>query len=84
MNQKLKIVAAVIICFCLLVTIIPFSVYSVRGNISDFALPDDFEERLPEDAFENNSDVRIMSSNLLVHYDSWGRIGIIRLMTIYL
>lgn len=72
MNKKLKIVLSVVICFCLLVTVIPFSVYTARGNLKNTDLPQDFKKDLSADAFENDADVRIMSSNLLVHYESWG------------
>lgn len=72
MSKKWKAALSVIICFCLAVTIIPFSVYSVRGNLKNMDLPEGFEENLADYAFENHSDVRIMSSNLLVHYESWG------------
>lgn len=40
-------------------------------DMSNVILPNDFEERLLDDAFENTADVRIMSSNVLVDYD-WG------------
>lgn len=72
MKSKVKIALSVIICLCLIVTAVPFCVYSVRGNINSVELPQDFEEQLTADAFKNIADVRIMSSNLLVHYESWG------------
>ncbi len=72
MKKKLRIIFSVVICFCMLVTIIPYSVYSVRGRLNSKDLPEDFEQNISSQAFENTADVRIMSSNLLVHYKSWG------------
>lgn len=63
---------SIMICFCLLAAIVPVSVYSARGSLRNMDLPPDFRESLAADAFENTADVRIMSSNLLVHYESWG------------
>lgn len=53
-------------------TAVPLCVYCVRGSINNTELPQGFTELLTSDAFENSADVRIMSSNLLVHYESWG------------
>lgn len=72
MSKKMKLFLSVIICFCLIVTVVPLSVYTARGNLKNTALPSGFHESLAADAFENTADVRIMSSNLLVHYESWG------------
>jgi len=72
MNKKIKILLSVIICFCILLAVIPFSVYSVRGNLSRTDIPEDFEKNISADVFENTADIRVMSSNLLVHYESWG------------
>ncbi|MDE6469478.1 MAG: hypothetical protein K2L19_00465 [Eubacterium sp.] len=72
MKKKFKILLCVVVCFCILVTIIPYSVYSVRGRLNNGDLPENFEEEILADAFVNTADVRIMSSNLLVHYKSWG------------
>ncbi len=72
MKKKLKIIITVFICFCLLAAVIPFSVYSLRGKTDYSSLPSDFDENVSADVFDNTADVRIMSSNLLVHYDSWG------------
>lgn len=69
-NWKIVIIAAVV--FCILVTAVPLTVYAVRGNIKNIDLPQGFDEMLTEASFENDADVRIMSSNLLVHYESWG------------
>ena len=72
MNIKIKIFLSIIACLCLIAAVVPYSVYTARGNIGNISLPSDFESRLKSDAFENTADVRIMSSNLLVHYESWG------------
>lgn len=72
MKNKKKIILSVVGCFAVLVSCVPTAVYFMRGNYSSVNLPDGFEDELVSYAFENNADVRIMSSNLLVHYDSWG------------
>lgn len=72
MSKTLKIIIIAVVCFCLIVTIVPLSVFTARGSIKNVSLPDGFEEKMSADVFDNNADVRIMSSNLLVHYDSWG------------
>lgn len=72
MSKTLKTVIIAVVCFGLIVTIVPLSVFSARGNLKKVSLPDGFEEKLSTDVFDNTADVRIMSSNLLVHYESWG------------
>lgn len=72
MNKCFKIILSEIAAVCLLVAIVPTSVYLVRGNISNEKLPESFESELEKSYFQNNSDIRIMSSNLLVGYKSWG------------
>lgn len=72
MSKALKITLIVVLCFCLLATVIPLSVFSARGNLKNVSLPDGFEDNLSSDVFDNTADVRVMSSNLLVHYESWG------------
>lgn len=72
MSKALKIIIIAVLCFCLLVTVVPLSVFSARGNLKKVSLPDGFEENLSADVFDNTADVRVMSSNLLVHYESWG------------
>jgi len=51
---------------------LPSSVYFARGCLKNMDLPERFEESVSADAFENTGDARIMSSNLLVHYNIWG------------
>ncbi|MGN0486864.1 MAG: hypothetical protein ACI4GB_06480 [Acutalibacteraceae bacterium] len=72
MKKSVKILLSVILCICLAIAVIPTAVYLIRGDLSSVSLPDGLEESLRETAFENRADVRIMSSNLLVHYESWG------------
>ena len=72
MSKCFKIVLSVIVIFCLLVAIVPTSVYLFRDSISKEKLPQDFESQSEQTCFKNNADVRIMSSNLLVGYESWG------------
>lgn len=72
MNKALKTVLSVLLCACALAAVVPTAVYGVRGNLAGISLPRDYERQLAENAFENSADVRIMSSNLLVHYESWG------------
>lgn len=71
-NKTLKVILCVLLVFCVAVVTVPTVVYSVRGNLNDVELPKDFESNLSNNLPENNSDIRIMSSNLLVHYESWG------------
>ncbi|MGN1417820.1 MAG: endonuclease/exonuclease/phosphatase family protein [Acutalibacteraceae bacterium] len=45
----------------------------VRGGIDRFPLPDGFSQGLAQiDSEKETNEVRIMTSNLLVHYKSWG------------
>ena len=72
MKKKTKIILSSAVAFVLLVTAVPTAIFFGRGNISSEALPDGFSQSLKADAFQKETDVRIMSSNLLVHYKSWG------------
>lgn len=67
-----KAVAAIILCAAVTLAAVPTAIFFIRGNNSGVQLPAGFEEELSAQAFENFADVRIMSSNLLVHYKSWG------------
>ena len=67
-----KAVAAIILCAAVTLAAVPTAIFFIRGNNSGVQLPAGFEEELSAQAFENSADVRIMSSNLLVHYKSWG------------
>lgn len=45
----------------------------IRGGIDKYSLPDGFDQGMQQvDAAKRNDEVRIMTSNLLVHYKSWG------------
>lgn len=72
MKKWMKVFVSIIVSLCVLIAVVPTVVYLSRGNLSNTELPQDFSEKICENAFENNADVRIMSSNLLVHYKSWG------------
>ncbi len=62
----------ILICLILLILVVFIIVFLVRGNIKNEKLPEGFDEKITKSAFEKTGDVRIMSSNLLVHYESWG------------
>lgn len=72
MNKKLKIALSVVLCICSLTVAVPTAVYLSRGSINSYELPKGFEEGISKEAFDNKADIRVMSSNLLVHYESWG------------
>lgn len=72
MKKPLKIILCVFAFICIILATVPTTVYLSRGDIRNIEIPNDFSQGLKENCFENTADVRIMSSNLLVHYDSWG------------
>lgn len=73
MSRVKKIVITAVCIFLCAVIIVPTIVFKVRGNISGAALPQGFADSLSQDASPaENGTVRIMSSNLLVGYESWG------------
>jgi len=71
MKKGKIIILLIAVIVCIAITV-PSAVFLVRGNISNIDLPEKFINNASEDAFDNTADVRIMSSNLLVHYESWG------------
>lgn len=71
-KKVVKIIISIIASIALLIAVVPTTVFFVRGNYNGVDLPSSFQEELNADSFDNSSDVRIMSSNLLVHYKSWG------------
>ena len=74
-TKKRKVLKSVIICIiCILfaAAIAGEGAFLIRGSLRGTALPSGFEDTLAESAFDNTANVRIMSSNLLVHYKSWG------------
>lgn len=45
----------------------------IRGGIDKYTLPDGFSQAMQQvDSSKQSDEVRIMTSNLLVHYKSWG------------
>lgn len=45
----------------------------IQGGIDKYSLPDNFDSAMQQiDNTKQNDEVRIMTSNLLVHYKSWG------------
>lgn len=45
----------------------------IRGGIDKYALPDGFDQAMQQvNSTKQNNEIRIMTSNLLVHYKSWG------------
>lgn len=44
----------------------------IQGGINGYSLPDGFDSELEQVDSKQGGDVRIMTSNLLVHYKSWG------------
>lgn len=45
----------------------------IRGGIDKYSLPDGFDQAMQQvDSTKQDDEVRIMTSNLLVHYKSWG------------
>lgn len=71
-KKIMNIIISVLVCIAVLIAAVPTAVYLVRGSYKGYEPSQDFYDSLKENAFENESDVRIMSSNLLVHYESWG------------
>lgn len=45
----------------------------IQGGIDKYSLPDNFDSAMQQiDNTKQDDEVRIMTSNLLVHYKSWG------------
>lgn len=72
MKKSMKIFISIILCLVVLIVTVPTGIYLGRGSLRCVELSGEFTVSLKADAFENSANVRIMSSNLLVHYDSWG------------
>ncbi|MDE6658902.1 MAG: hypothetical protein K2K01_02145, partial [Eubacterium sp.] len=66
--SKMLVAFFVIVCAVVVLTI----VYHEKGDISEVQLPIDFESKMQENVFGNTGEIRIMSSNLLADYKSWG------------
>lgn len=72
MKKRLIILFVIMILLILAAAAVLVFIYNDRGDISEARLPKNFETDLADDAFKNTGDIRIMSSNLLVDYQSWG------------
>lgn len=72
MNKWVKRILIALLCLILVILIVFGIVFLVRGNLKGQEMPEGVKEKIVQDAFDNEEDVRIMSSNLLVHYKSWG------------
>lgn len=72
-KKIVKIIVAVIISLFVTALITAALTVCIRGNIKNETLPENFDESLSQVSCEKEeNDVRIMTSNLLVHYKSWG------------
>lgn len=77
MNAVKKTIKTFISAVLLLIFIIAIAVpgaVSVRGDFDDYLVPEEFSESLEKaDTVRGEQDyARIMTANLLVHYESWG------------
>lgn len=72
MDKAIKIIICSVIVLCILIAAVPTAVYTARGSLKSKELPSGFADAIKADAYEKIGSVRIMSSNLLVHYESWG------------
>lgn len=74
MKKIVKNIGIVIACLLVVTLIGGYITYAVRGSIKNETLSSEFEKGLSQadGQLEAGADVRIMSSNLLVHYSSWG------------
>ena len=70
--KKIIAITAAVIVAAAIITV-P-TVFAVRGSLGGETLPEDFTSGLAQEdaAFAEGANTRIMSSNLLVHYASWG------------
>lgn len=72
--KKVMKTIAIILCVIIVlgVTGTALGAY-IRGGIDKYSLPDGFEQAMQQvDSTKQEDEVRIMTSNLLVHYKSWG------------
>lgn len=74
MKKKAKTALLALLCFAVAMSAGGFFVYLIRGDLSGQTLSDEFTAGLQtvDASFSSQADVRIMSSNLLVNYKSWG------------
>ena len=73
MNRVMKIIA-ISLCVVLVLGIAGTVTGAyIRGGIDKYSLPDGFDEAMQQvDSTKQDDQIRIMTSNLLVHYKSWG------------
>lgn len=72
--KKIMKIMAIILCAIVILGIsgTVLGAY-IQGGIGKYDLPDGFESGMQQvDSTKQNDEVRIMTSNLLVHYKSWG------------
>lgn len=73
MKKTVKIIAVAIAVLLSVSTVSAVGGTYIRGNINKYSLPTAFQESLQQVSAEREKDnIRIMTSNLLVHYKSWG------------
>lgn len=71
-KKILKIILITLLVLAILIATVPTAVFFIRGSERGVELPNGFVDEINANAFDNTADVRIMSSNLLVNYESWG------------
>lgn len=73
MKRVMKIIA-IILCVIIVLGISGTVLGAhIRGGIDKYSLPDGFDQAIQQvDSTKQDDEVRIMTSNLLVHYKSWG------------
>lgn len=74
MKKFLKIAIGAVASLLVIGIVGAMSFYFVRGNIKKIELPADFSKGIAvaDASRDATTDARIMSANLLVHYESWG------------
>lgn len=72
--KKLKKTFIALLCIAVIGIAAFIAAVNIYGNYDDYILPDGLEESLEsaDISRDDNAYARIMSSNLLVHYESWG------------
>lgn len=72
--KKLIKIPIVLICLAAIGIGTFIGAVNIRGNYDDYILPNGFEESIKnsDSSRDENTYARIMSSNLLVNYESWG------------
>lgn len=72
--KKIMKIVAIILCVVIVFGISGTAIGAyIRGGIDKYSLPEGFDQAMQQvDSSKKNGEVRIMTSNLLVHYKSWG------------